>query len=147
MKKFVISVAIGATIVSTAAVAQDRGGRGLWMQDMTRVQSKQNADMMFQRFDANHDGSLTRAEAEQAMSQFGGGERTERMLDRLFGTGQSVTLQQFEAQALARFDAMDLNHDGTVTVAERQQARAQREAQRAAPQTAPAQPSAPAKPQ
>jgi hypothetical protein len=36
-----------------------------------------------------------------------------------------VTLQQFEAQSLARFDAIDLNHDGTVTAAERQQARAQ----------------------
>jgi hypothetical protein len=43
-----------------------------------------------------------------------------------FGSGQSITLQQFEAQALARFDAMDLNHDGTVTAAERQQARQQR---------------------
>jgi hypothetical protein len=38
-------------------------------------------------------------------------------------------LQQFEAQQLARFDAMDLNHDGTVTAAERQQARAAMRAQ------------------
>ena len=43
---------------------------------------------------------------------------------------QTLTLQQFEAQSLARFDAMDLNHDGTVTAAEREQARTQMRAQR-----------------
>lgn len=133
MKKLLITLAIGATIVSTAAAAQDQGGgRGMWMQDMTRAQAQQMADGMFQRFDANHDGTVTRKEAEAAMAQFGGGERAERMLDRIFGTAQSVTLQQFEAQSLARFDAQDLNHDGTVTAAERQQARAQREATRPA---------------
>ena len=133
MKKLLITLAIGATIVSTAAAAQDQGGgRGMWMQDMTRAQAQQMADGMFQRFDANHDGTVTRKEAEAAMAQFGGGERAERMLDRIFGTAQSVTLQQFEAQSLTRFDAQDLNHDGTVTAAERQQARAQREATRPA---------------
>ena len=35
-------------------------------QDMTRQQAQQMADPMFQRFDANHDGVLTRQEAEQA---------------------------------------------------------------------------------
>ena len=44
----------------------------------------------------------------------------QRMIDQAFATSQSLTLQQFEAQSLARFDAMDLNHDGTVTAAERQ---------------------------
>jgi hypothetical protein len=48
------------------------------------------------------------------------------MIAQAFGDAQSVTLQQFEAKALARFDAQDLNHDGTVTAAERQQAREQR---------------------
>jgi hypothetical protein len=51
------------------------------------------------------------------------------MIERMFGDAQSVTLQQFEAQSLARFDAADLNHDGVVTAAERQQARAMRAAQ------------------
>jgi hypothetical protein len=45
----------------------------------------------------------------------------------LFGQGDSVTQAQFEAQALARFDRQDLNHDGTVTADERQQARAARQ--------------------
>jgi len=51
------------------------------------------------------------------------------MIAQAFGTSQTLTLQQFEAQALARFNAADLNHDGTVTAAERQQVRAQRQAQ------------------
>ena len=51
------------------------------------------------------------------------------MIDRVFGSSTSMTRAQFEAQALARFDAMDLNHDGTVSGAERAQLRAQRDAQ------------------
>jgi hypothetical protein len=54
------------------------------------------------------------------------------MVERVFGTAQSLTLQQFEAQQLARFDRDDANHDGVVTVAERQQARAALKAERAA---------------
>jgi hypothetical protein len=42
-----------------------------------------------------------------------------------------LTQPQAEAEALARFDRDDLNHDGVVTVAERQQARAMLKAQRA----------------
>jgi Ca2+-binding EF-hand superfamily protein len=83
---------------------------------------------MFQRLDANHDGTVTRDEAQQMAAQSGG--RGGRMLDRVFGNAQSLTLQQFETQSLARFDAEDLNHDGTVTAAERQQLRAQRQSER-----------------
>jgi hypothetical protein len=57
-----------------------------------------------------------------------GGERAEHMIDRTFGMAQSLTLKQFEDQQLARFDRQDLNHDGTVSAAERQQARALRQA-------------------
>lgn len=134
MKTFLITVALGAAMVSGAAFAQDQGGgRGGYMQDMTRAQAQQMADSMFQRFDLNHDGVVTRQEADQAASQFGG--RAERMVERVFGTAQSLTLQQFEAQQLARFDRDDANHDGVVTVAERQQARAALKAERAAAQT------------
>jgi hypothetical protein len=136
MKTFLITIALGATTISGAAFAQDQGGgRGGWMQDMTRAQAQQMADGMFKRFDLNHDGVVTRQEADQAASQFGG--RAERMVERVFGTAQSLTLQQFEAQQLARFDRDDLNHDGVVTVAERQQARAALKAERAAEQMPP----------
>ena len=131
MKNLLLTIALGATMVSGAAIAQDQGGgRGAYMQDMTRAQAQQMADGMFQRFDLNHDGVVTRQEADQAAAQFGG--RAERMVDRVFGTAQSLTLQQFEAQQLARFDRDDANHDGVVTVAERQQARAALKAERAA---------------
>lgn len=125
MKTLLAGIALGAAIISTSALAQDGGGMP---QDMTRAEAAQRADQMFQRFDVNHTGTITRAQAEQMAAQFGG--RGQRMVDRIFGSAQSLTLQQFEAQQLARFDAMDLNHDGTVTAAEREQARAQMRAQR-----------------
>jgi hypothetical protein len=137
MKKLLVTVALGAAFVSAPVLAQAPGGGGGFMQrDMTRQQAQQRADMMFQMLDANHDGTVTRAEAQQAAAQFAaqrggdnggrGSGRIQRMIDQAFGTADSVTLQQFEAQSLARFDAQDLNHDGTVTAAERQQIREQR---------------------
>ena len=129
MNKILLPLAIAVVAVSAPALAQTPQG-GRMMQDMTRAQAQQMADTMFQRFDLNHDGTITRQEADQAAAQFG--ERGQRMVDRVFGTAQSLTLQQFEAQSLARFDRDDLNHDGTVTGAERQQVRAELKAQRAA---------------
>jgi hypothetical protein len=135
MKKAIFAIAFGAAVVSAPAMAQAPGGGGWGQRDQTRAEAQQRADMMFQMMDANRDGTVTKAEAQQALAQFQasrggdngrGGGRMQRMLDQAFGTAQSLTLQQFEAQALARFDAMDLNHDGTVTAAERQQLREQR---------------------
>jgi 3-oxoacyl-ACP reductase-like protein len=145
MRKLLVTIALGAAVISAPVLAQAPGGAGErsgWMQrDITRDQAKQMADMMFQQLDANHDGTLTRAEADQGAVQFSsprGGGRIQRMIAQAFGNAQSITLQQFEAQALARFDAQDLNHDGVATAAERQQVREQR---------AQAQPAAPAQPQ
>jgi hypothetical protein len=133
MKTLLLTLALGAAVISTEALAQEGGGeRGGWaMQDQTRAQAQQRADTMFQRFDLNHDGTMTRQEAEQAASQFGAGGRGEKMIERVFRDAQSLSLQQFEAQSLARFDRDDLNHDGTVTAAEREQVRAQLKAERA----------------
>jgi Ca2+-binding EF-hand superfamily protein len=147
MKTLLVTLALGAAVISTQALAQEGGGErgGSVMQDMTRAQAQQRADMMFQRFDLNHDGSVTRQEAEQARTQMGfGGQRIEKMIAQAFGEAQSLTVQQFEAQSLARFDRDDLNHDGVVTVAERQQVRAQLKAERAGQ---PPQPQAPSTPQ
>ncbi len=155
--KLSVSLALGAAMISASAMAQAPGGeRGGWMQrDQTRAEAKQRADMLFQMLDANHDGTVTRSEAEQAAAQFAarredgsaqrGGGRIERMVAQLFASSDSLTLAQFEAQTLARFDAMDLNHDGVVTAAERDQARAQRQGQ--VQTAAPAPQPAPSKPQ
>jgi hypothetical protein len=145
MKKLLVTVALGAAFMSAPVMAQGFGGG----HDQSRAEAQQRADMLFQMLDANHDGTVTRAEAQQAAAQFEaqrggdnagrGGWRMQRMMDQAFATGDSLTLQQFEAQALARFDAQDLNHDGTVTAAERQQAREQR-SQAQSPVGAPVQP-------
>jgi len=149
MTKYIVIVAAAVAALSTQASAQQpmpapapaqpQGNlRGNWLQaDQTRQQAQQRADAIFQRLDANHDGSVTRAEADQMAQQLGQGEKggrggrfAARMMDRLFAQGDSVTLAQFQAQALARFDRQDLNHDGTVTADERQQARAARRQER-----------------
>ena len=132
MKTIAFTAAATIAAVSSPALAQDQAAPpsgGGWMQsDMTRQQAQQMAKGLFQQLDLNHDGTLTRAEVGQARSQMGGGggDRAERMISRVFGDAQSVTQAQFDAQALARFDRQDLNHDGTVTAAERQQARQNR---------------------
>jgi len=44
---------------------------------------------------------------------------------RMFGEQGFITLDQMRERALARFDRADANHDGTVTAAERREARGQ----------------------
>jgi hypothetical protein len=133
MSKYFMIAASTAFALASQAQAQDQGRRGGWDQDQTRAQAQQRADEFFQRLDLNHDGTVTRTEVDQLRAQMtgnqAGGSRADRMFARVFGDAQSVTLAQFEAQSLARFDSQDLNHDGTVTAAERQQAREARKAQ------------------
>ena len=131
MDRLFLASALAATMISTPAAAEDaHRDRGGWDQQMTRQQAQQLADTMFQRFDLNHDGVVTVKEAEKATESMGfGGARAGRMLDRAFGDAQSLTLQQFEAQSLARFDRQDLNHDGVVTPDERAETRAHRASQ------------------
>ena len=151
MHKLIVSIALGASVISAPVLAQAPGGWARFQGDQTRAQAQQRTDKMFQMLDANKDGTLTRDEANQALANFQasrsgetstrGGGRLQRMIDEAFGSNSSLTLQQFEAQSLARFDAADANHDGTVTAAERQQARGQRAAPApAAQQTPPAKP-------
>ena len=116
---------------------------------------QQMQDRMFDRMDLNHDGSITREEMAQAHAQMrermqqhrgqgeahgmgrgpmgrhrmgmgmgmgmGDGPRGEGR----FGAQGDFTLDQMRDRALQRFDRLDLNHDGVVTAAEREQARAQ----------------------
>jgi hypothetical protein len=130
-----VGTSASAQVAVPAPAAPVAGQHGAWAQhDQTRAEATQRAQAMFQRLDANHDGQLTLAEVQQAAAQFeaqrgdagegkGGGIHAGR-LERMFGGAQSLTLQQFVASSLTRFDRMDLNHDGVVTSAEREQARA-----------------------
>jgi Ca2+-binding EF-hand superfamily protein len=131
MKTLIATIALGAALIPAAASAQanDIAVGGFPIQNLTRQQAQQMADGIFERLDADHNGTVTRQEAEQVREQMGmGGERAQRMIERTFGVSQSLTLKQFEDQQLARFDRQDLNHDGVVTAEERQQARALRQA-------------------
>ena len=133
MKTLIATIALGAALIPAAASAQaqanDIAVGGFPIQNLTRQQAQQIADGTFERLDVDHNGTVTRQEAEQVREQMGmGGERAQKMIDRTFGVSQSLTLKQFEEQQLARFDRQDLNHDGVVTAEERQQARALRRA-------------------
>jgi len=113
-------------------------------------------DRTFDRLDLDHDGSITRDEMNQAharMRQRMQERRTERGRGHrghgahrggmgrhsmgmrgdhrqgMFGAQGSITLEQMRDRALQRFDRVDLDHDGIVTGAERQEARTRMRAQ------------------
>jgi hypothetical protein len=137
MTKLFLSIALAAASVSSAACAQARAGDRAAAQqpDLTREEARARADQLFQQFDLNHDGIVTRAEAEQMGQQLmmqrartgqnaapGIGGHTLRFLKQTFATTQAVTMQQFEAAMLAHFDQMDINQDGVLTAQERAEA-------------------------
>src|SRR5262245_58013638 len=81
MTNYLLIGAAAALALATQAQAQDAPPpqqapaeaapqpnlRGNWLQaDMTRQHAQQRADRLFQRFDLNHDGIVTRDEAKQA---------------------------------------------------------------------------------
>jgi hypothetical protein len=101
---------------------------------------------MFDRLDANHDGNISRDEFAEAHAMRGGPGGRHRFMrhmgpdgprgpegrgpgmrgGRMFGEQGFVTAEQMRARALARFDRADSNHDGTLTAAERREAREHR---------------------
>ena len=113
----------------------------------------ERANRMFERLDADRDGSVSRAEFYQArasraerraermagrgdgprmgmrMHRRGHGMRGPGMRgmrgQRMFGEQGFVTREQMQERALARFDRLDADRNGTVTAAERRQAREQ----------------------
>lgn len=88
---------------------------------------------MFARADANKDGVVTRAEFEstgeqlrarmQHLAALRGGAASRLFANADANRDGRISEPELEQDALARFDRMDLNHDGTVTAEERQQSR------------------------
>jgi hypothetical protein len=102
--------------------------------DLTREQALQRADERFDQFDLNHDGVVTREEAQRLGPKLllrramtgrdvaaGIGGHTLRFLKRRFAGVEAVTKEQFEAAFLAHFDEMDVNHDGVLSPEEREE--------------------------
>lgn len=95
----------------------------------------ERAERMFDRLDANDDGSISREEMRAGHGRRGGdgmlmgrrggpegpGGRVRGM--RAFGEQGFITREQMRERALARFDRIDANRDGTVTMEERRAAR------------------------
>lgn len=142
MTNLLVRVALGAAILAAPIAplaAQMPAPPAAAKPDLTRQQAQQRADELFKMFDVNHDGIVSREEAQQVGRKLmlehastgrdsapGIGGHTLKFLERAFANSDSITQQQLEQALLAHFDAMDLNHDGVLTAAEREQARAAR---------------------
>jgi Ca2+-binding EF-hand superfamily protein len=103
----------------------------------------ERAGRMFERLDLNSDGNVTRAEFDQARAQRGAeagerrgmrgmrhgrgmrGDRAHRG-EAMFGEQGFITQEQMRERAVARFDRLDANRDGTLTAEERRQSRQER---------------------
>ena len=138
MKMFIAAAAL-STAAGATQPAVESANLGQQLPELTREQTRNRADELFDRFDLNHDGYVTRGEARALGRKLlllraatgrdvapGIGGHTLRFLEHRFTGLGEVTKPQFEQALLAHFDEMDINHDGTLTAAERQQARAQR---------------------
>ena len=157
----------GAAIAQTAPV-QKAGptAHRMPLADMTRAQAQARAEtrfarmdvnqdgtlnetdraakkaQMFDRIDADHNGSISRAEFDAMHANRGGkadghmarGGEHRGMHNGMRGhhgmmagaqgkPATPMTRQAFVARSLAMFDKADADHDGTVTVAERKTAR------------------------
>lgn len=118
--------AFGALALTSGIALAAGQPEGQPAHDMTRAEAQAHADAMFDRIDVNHDGTIsvdewTSFRSARAEHQ-GGGHMG--MHGGEHAGAQAMTKQDFEARALARFDRMDTNHDGIVSAAEREQARA-----------------------
>lgn len=120
MKIILVACAFTIAAAASPAVAQQAAAAG----GLTRDQVIAVAASTFDQLDLNHDGVVTRAEAEQARAALAkgpdsnGSKKAEEFLDVVFAGGPQVDQEAFVAAAVARFDANDPNHDGVITFAE-----------------------------
>ena len=109
MKITLSALLIASASLAVPAFAQAPAGAN-GQRDQTRAEVQQRADMIFQMIDANHDGVVTREEAQQAAAQFAaragengrGAGRMQRVIDQAFGNGQSITLRDFALTSFLR---------------------------------------------
>ena len=88
--------------------------------------ARQRMEQEFTKLDTNKDGQLSKAEfmaaAPTAPTTAPDGAKLLAELDK--NKDGKVSLDEYRAPLLSRFDAVDTNHDGTISAAERQAAAA-----------------------
>lgn len=98
----------------TAAEVQEQKNR------LAAARSRMEA--AFDKLDSNHDGTLTKSEflaaAPQASSNSPDGAALLTQLDR--NKDSKLSIDEYSAPILSRFDRLDINHDGALSPAERQ---------------------------
>lgn len=123
MRKYLLGGAMAAAVVAISPVmgqtpapapvapqvqvriVEPGQGHG-WTSVQTRAEVAAHVRAMFDRLDTNHDGSITKAEAEATK-----GERHERIVKRMEGRGGGGQ----PADRGAMFDRLDTNHDSTIS--------------------------------
>ena len=122
-KAFLIALGLTASLASPA-LAQSRAPEG----DLRRADVEARLRDRLGRIDVNHDGTITQDEINTVvqMMQTNGApaqtaERVQTMFARSAQNGQ-ISIADTVQRQLAAFDQADTNHDGTMSVAERQAA-------------------------
>jgi Ca2+-binding EF-hand superfamily protein len=129
--KILIAASALVTAISAAPSARPTELASL-QPDLTREQARERADQLFDRFDLNGDGIVTRYEAQHVGKRLlllraatgrdvapGIGGHTLRFLKHRFAGAHSIRKRDLEDAILAHFDEMDRDHDGILTAAER----------------------------